>query len=37
MYFAYIDESGNKNINNKQNKLYVLSAIIIHEQYWDDS
>jgi len=35
MYFAYVDESGNKDINNKQNKLYVLSAIIIHEQYWD--
>jgi len=34
MYFVYIDESGNKDIN-KQNKLYVLSAIIIHEQYWD--
>ncbi|MBA7523351.1 hypothetical protein ES705_15477 [subsurface metagenome] len=35
MYFAYIDESGNKDINNKQNKLYVLTAIIIHEKYWD--
>ena len=35
MYFAYIDESGNKDINNKQNKLYVLIAIIIHEKYWD--
>jgi len=35
MYFAYIDESGNNDINNNQNKLYVLSAIIIHEKYWD--
>lgn len=35
MYFAYVDESGNKDINNKQNKLYFLTAIIIHEQYWD--
>lgn len=35
MYFAYIDESGNKDINNKQNKLYVLTAIIFHEKYWD--
>ncbi len=35
MYFAYVDESGNKDINNKQNKLYVIVAIIIHEQYWD--
>lgn len=35
MYFAYVDESGNKEINNKQNKLYVLTAIIIHEKYWD--
>ena len=35
MYFAYIDESGNKEISNKQNKLYVLTAIIIHEKYWD--
>ncbi|MFW9865716.1 MAG: DUF3800 domain-containing protein [Candidatus Thorarchaeota archaeon] len=35
MYFAYIDESGNKDLKNKQNKLYVLSAIIIHEKYWD--
>lgn len=35
MYFAYIDESGNKEITNRQNKLYVLSAIIIHEKYWD--
>lgn len=35
MYFAYVDESGNKDINNKQNKLYVLTAIIIHEQYWE--
>ena len=35
MYFAYVDESGNKDINNKQNKLYILTALIIHEQYWD--
>jgi len=35
MYFAYIDESGNKDITNEQNKLYVLSAIIINEKYWD--
>lgn len=35
MYFAYADESGNKDINNKQNKLYVLTALIIHEQYWN--
>ncbi len=35
MYFAYVDESGNKDVNNKQNKLYVLTAVIIHEKYWD--
>ncbi|MHA1987877.1 MAG: DUF3800 domain-containing protein [Promethearchaeota archaeon] len=35
MYFAYIDESGTKDLNDKQNKLYVLTAIIIHENYWD--
>ncbi len=35
MYFTYVDESGNKDITNKQNRLYVLTAIIIHEQYWD--
>lgn len=34
MYFAYIDESGNVDLNDPNSKEYVLTAVIIHERDW---
>lgn len=32
MYFAYIDESGNPDPKDKDNKIYVLASVIMQEQ-----
>ncbi len=32
MYFAYVDESGNPDPNDKDNKIYVLAAVVMHEK-----
>ena len=32
MYFAYVDESGNPDPNDKNNKIYVLAAVVMHEK-----
>lgn len=32
MYFAYIDESGNPNPKDKNNKIYVLAAVVMQEK-----
>ena len=32
MYFAYIDESGNPNPKDKDNKIYVLAAVVMQEK-----
>jgi len=36
LYFAYIDESGNYEIDNKKSLEYVLTAVVIHERDWVD-
>lgn len=35
MYFAYVDESGSPDKKDTHNQIYVLSALIINEKYWD--
>ena len=32
MYFAYIDESGTPDPNDKDNKIYALAAVVMHEK-----
>lgn len=32
MYFAYVDESGTPDPNDKDNKIYVLAAVVMHEK-----
>lgn len=34
MYFAYVDESGNVDLNDPNSKEYILTAVIIHERDW---
>jgi hypothetical protein len=36
MFLIYVDESGDNGLNNSPSKYFVLSALIMHENVWQD-